>query len=173
MPFSCLVFNFAWEIMATINSIYHLPYFLLLLVWALLGLVILIIHYVYGNIIINKRNKTLFYSLTSALPILVTVLFIILSRLVLNFDLYSTFVINVYMSLIFLLLLGRSKKYIKGLVAIGIFRMIGTLCASITYSFYDGVDIAIIIAGLFILLIDFIYVGLSIKNKDVCLIRSA
>lgn len=173
MPFTCLALNFAWEIMATKNSLSYLPYFLLRLVWTLLDLVILIIHYVYGNIIINKRNKTFFYSLSFALPILVTVLFIILSRLVLNFDLYSAFVINVYMSLIFLLLLGRSKKYMKGLVHIVILRTLGTLFASITYSFCDVIDLVILIYGLFILLIDVIYVGISIQNKDVGLIRSS
>lgn len=77
------------------------------------------------------------------------------------------------MSLIFLLLIRRSKKYVKGLVAIGLFRMSGTLFASITYSFYDGIDLVILISGLFILLIDLIYVCLSIQNKDVGLIRSS
>ena len=56
MPFTCLVLNFVWEIMATINSFTYLPYFVLRLVWVSLDLVILIVHFIYGNIIINKRN---------------------------------------------------------------------------------------------------------------------
>lgn len=60
MPFTCLVINFAWEIMATINSLSYLPYFLLRLVWASLDLVILIIHFVYGNIIIDKEIRLSF-----------------------------------------------------------------------------------------------------------------
>lgn len=56
MPFTCLTFNFAWEIMSMINSFPDLTYFVLRLVWVSLDLVILIVHFIYGNIIINKRN---------------------------------------------------------------------------------------------------------------------
>lgn len=60
MPFACLTLNITWEIMSMINSFSDFTYFILRLVWVSLDLVVLIIHFIYGNTIITKETEVSF-----------------------------------------------------------------------------------------------------------------
>lgn len=168
MPFTCLSLNLAWEVLVLLNSAPFTFVFFLRLTWVILDFVILTIHFLYGNIVVEKERKFLFYLITICLPILIFMLFYYLYEFVPYFSLYSSFITNIYMSLIFLFLFKISKKYESGLFRIGIFRMFGTLFASVTYGIIDEINATIIVCGLIVLVIDSIYLSLCnfvIKNE--------
>lgn len=168
MPFTCLSFNMMWEVLVLLNSTPFSFAFFLRLIRTILDSVILIVHFLYGNVVIDKERKELFYLISICLPILILILFYFLYEFVPSFSLYSAFFTNIYMSLMFLFLFQKSKKFESGLFKIGLFRMLGTLFASITYGIINEINVTIIVCGLIILAIDSIYLSLcnfNIKNK--------
>ena len=166
MPFSCLSFNFCWEIIVLLNSTVFSVVFFYRLVWTMLDTIILLLHLIYGNFVLTKKRKTLFYFASIIWIILNFILFYFLDDFAHNFSIYSSFLINIFMSIIFVVLFKKEKLYVSALFVIGFFRLLGTLFASIAYGFLDKINIPIIICGLVILVVDSVYVSLCKNAKE-------
>lgn len=154
IPLIAISFNCSWEIVQCKNTFSSIPTFIGILIWFLLDFFILILHFYYGGIILQKSNKPRFYLISIGFLIIFLICNFIFNYYFTNYILYSSFISNIIMSLLFLYIIFKTnEKYAKQQFYIGIFRFIGTLCATITNGILSN-NITIFIIGMVIGLID-------------------
>ena len=155
MPILALALNLSYELfrVLTINTD-NIIVLVGLYGWLILDSILLIIYFIYGDYLI-KRGIVKVVS-----GVFLTLLFFIVHligvKYLSNYTLYSVFVINIIMSLIYLMSLFKlDKKNYVAYIIIGVSKCIGTLFASITYGVIEF-NLVTLILGIFILLIDLI-----------------
>lgn len=160
---TAICFNFSWELIQSINSFSSIAVFVGILIWLCLDFFILLLHFYYGGIILSKTNRLKFYFIS-----IVFLLFFLIFNFVLNYYfndyfLYSSFLANSIMSLLFLYIILKTKeKYAKPQFYIAFFRFVGTLCATIAYGILNN-NIIIFVIGMIIGMIDICSIFYSFK----------
>ena len=162
MPFVALALNFAWE---TLHSYIGLKSNLssiqtwITLIWLLLDIVIVYTYLKYGRKHFPKYTSKKFFLPWSILIFLMS--FIIQYYFVIEFGalggLYSAFLQNLIMSILFInLLINRID--IKGQnLNIAIYKWIGTLAPTILYGVIQGNKL-ILVLGIFCSIFDILYI---------------
>ena len=155
IPTLACAFNISWELVAMIYSHGNLGH----IVWFFLdvGVFLLCLKYIY-----KKAKKAIIYT---AVYIIVTILFVQIAYEVFKFRngmLFSSFVINLIMSVMFVVFEKQISE--KGKVSIAVLKMLGTMCA--TLSAGKGF-VFLEIIGLVIFLVDLFYVALCMERQAV------
>ena len=154
IPLTAISFNCSWELVRCINTFSSIPVFIGILIWFILDLFILVLHFCYGGIILQKTNKLRFYLISVGFLILFLICNFVFNYYYVGYILYSSFTANSFMSLLFLYIIFKTKeKYAKPQFYISIFRFVGTFCATITYGILSN-NITIFIIGMVIGLVD-------------------
>ncbi|MFJ7952513.1 hypothetical protein ACIQZG_13400 [Lysinibacillus sp. NPDC096418] len=174
MPMVAICANISWEfIFAFIHPQNDLQQ-KITMIWFALDIIILMQYLIYGRKDFKKYlSNKLFYA---SFFITLGVSFLIILTITQDFNdiegKYTAFAQNLMMSGLFIsLLLYRGN--LKGQsLAIAIFKMLGTLCASIAFYLYFKTNLITIIS-VAILLYDWIYIGLVYKlyRKNITLFR--
>lgn len=170
MPLLPLSFNLSWEVARCIKLNWNnLPQAIGLVTWMLLDIVIFVIHMKYGGVFFSKTKKR-FYVISLAILLGCLLVIIPLSFLVSQFLLYFSFSDNLFMSLLFLIASLRKGAYRIEWTVLAVFRLFGTLSATIVNGLFVG-NQAILILGILILILDFlafVFSFLSSKHQKCC-----
>jgi len=163
VPLAAICLNISWEFLLTFILPFHPLQQIVTLVWFLLDCIILLQFLYYSTKILSKR--TLYLSVLS----LIVIAFLVQYGMAIEFhdtmSLYSAFGINLVMSIFFIKML-LTKELQGQSLSIALFKMIGTLCASIlSYSFFPQ-SVLLTILYILILIVDVVYI-LMILNKSI------
>jgi len=162
MPFIALALNFAWEALhsyiglkSNLSSIQTW----ITLIWLLLDIVIVYTYLKYGRNFFPKHTSKKFFMPWTIVMFLMS--FIIQYYFVIEFGalggLYSAFLQNLIMSILFINLLVN-RMDIKGQnLNIAIYKWIGTLALTILYGVIQGNKL-ILVLGIFCSLFDILYI---------------
>ena len=162
MPFVALALNFAWEVLHSYiglkNNFSNIQTWITL-IWLLLDIIIVYTYLKYGRKHFPKYTSKKFFIPWSILIFLMS--FIIQYYFVIEFGalggLYSAFLQNLIMSILFInLLINRID--IKGQnLNIAIYKWIGTLAPTILYGVIQGNKL-ILVLGIFCSIFDILYI---------------
>ena len=164
MPLSCLSLNLIWEILRFFRSFDSDLYIILgILSWIFLDLIILISYYLFGGLIIHKNKYFLIISiiihLISACVSTIAVIFLQ------NYFLSRAFLINLYMSIVFLFYSIRSKQILHGILVIFVLKFIGTLFSTIANGVLNQ-NIEVMIIGFIIAYVDIISIFVVLHKAN-------
>lgn len=162
MPMIALCANIAWEFTFSFVFPHALPQLYINIVWFSLDFLILLQFIKYGRAECN--NKHMFYPIFF-ISLIMSFLIIISITIELNdwFGKYSAFSQNLLMSILFISLLDKRDNISGQSIYIGVYKMIGTLFASILFAIYYPSLLIIVISAL-TFIFDGVYIILLYKK---------